>query len=64
MNKELNIIGLLRRILAFPAWVETISGCLHGEKHPKGWDYLVDSAEKIDEEEKAMGKVAGKERQR
>lgn len=64
MNKELNIIGLLRRILAFSAWVEATSGCLHGEKHPKGSDYLVDSAEKIDEEENAMGKVAGKERQR
>ena len=56
MNKELNIIGLLRRRLAFSAWVETISGCLNGEKHPKGWDYLVDSAEKIDEEENARGK--------
>jgi hypothetical protein len=33
-------------------------------KTPRGWDYLVDSAEKIDEEENAMGKVAGKERQR
>jgi len=31
-----------------------------GGKHPKGWDYLADLAEKIDEEENTMWKVAGK----